>query len=292
MKQVIYVDILLSVNLFINYFVLLAASRFLKLPIKRRRIFYGALLGAAYSLYIFVPVKSPLLSVPIKLLMAATLVLLSFGPNSLRLFWKELACFFSINFAFAGLMFALWYFAAPPGLSMNNGVVYFDISPLLLIGMTLFCYLVIRIIHRLTGREQPKGDTCEVTITLGEREAVLHAKVDTGNELKEPFSGLPVVVTDNKGVAQLLPEALRPLFETSGAGLPQDAFPDAAASGVSCRMIPCRTASGEGVLPAFRPDRVVVRQGDAVHEKKAYVAVSGPLSAQKEFSTLVGTELL
>lgn len=291
MKQIIYVDVLLAVNLFINYFILLATEKFLKLPFRKRKIFLGAFLGAAFSLYIFVPVKSAALSVIIKLLMASALVLFTFFPNSFRLFLKELACFFSINFAFAGLMFALWYFAAPPGLTVNNGVVYFNISPMLLIGMTLFCYLVIRLISRLTGREVYKGESCVVTVILGGKKTEILTKVDTGNELKEPFSGLPVVVTSYEKIEKLIPEQLRPFFRGEPGDLKQEFPQSTVLSGLSCRMIPCHTVSGEGILPAFCPDRLVIRQGEKVREQKAYIAV-GNLFRREAYDALIGPELL
>ena len=51
MKQTIYIDVLLAVNIFINYFLLLAAAKFLAVKRVRLRILAASILGAAYFSY-------------------------------------------------------------------------------------------------------------------------------------------------------------------------------------------------------------------------------------------------
>ena len=46
MKQVIYVDVLVAINLFVNYFLLLATAKFFSLSVKRYRILLASALGA------------------------------------------------------------------------------------------------------------------------------------------------------------------------------------------------------------------------------------------------------
>ena len=52
---VVYIDVLLGVNLFVNYFLLLAVGRFLHLAVRRLRLLAGAAVGAAFSLSILLP---------------------------------------------------------------------------------------------------------------------------------------------------------------------------------------------------------------------------------------------
>ena len=51
----IYIDILVCLNVIVNYFLLLASGKFLSRPYKRWRILLGAFLGGLYSLYILLP---------------------------------------------------------------------------------------------------------------------------------------------------------------------------------------------------------------------------------------------
>ena len=52
---VIYIDVLLALNLWIDFILLLATARILRLPRRRWRMVLGALLGAATSCLIFLP---------------------------------------------------------------------------------------------------------------------------------------------------------------------------------------------------------------------------------------------
>ena len=53
-----YVDVLLGLNLFINYFLLLSVAKFLRISVRRLRLLAGAAIGAAYSLVILVPMPN------------------------------------------------------------------------------------------------------------------------------------------------------------------------------------------------------------------------------------------
>ena len=253
LKQTIYVDVLVGVNLFINYFLLLATAKFLLLPVKRKRLVLASAVGALYSLTILLPEISPVLSVFVKLLMSASIIWAAFGYGGINFFIKKTAVFYIINFAFAGLMMALWYFLSPSGLIIRNSVVYFDISPLLLIVLTVLCYLLVTFLNRITGRQMPKGLYCRVSVKRGNSSCVFSAKVDTGNSLKEPFSGNPVVVAYEKAVSAIIPPE----------------------GSIGFRAVPYGTVSGEGILKAFKPDEFTVLYGKRKAEtKNVYIAVS------------------
>ena len=59
---VIYIDVLLALNLWIDFILLLATARILRLPRRRWRMVLGALLGAATSC----PVSYTHLTLPTK----------------------------------------------------------------------------------------------------------------------------------------------------------------------------------------------------------------------------------
>ena len=154
MKQTIYIDVLLAVNIFINYFLLLAAAKFLAVRRIRLRILAASVLGAAYSLTMLMPSIPMVLALLMKLAMSASLVFVAFPWGGKKQFLKSLACFYIMNFAFAGFMMAIWYFISPQGMIIKNSIVYFNISPIILIGSTAVCYVVIRFIYRFIGKHE------------------------------------------------------------------------------------------------------------------------------------------
>lgn len=293
MKQVIYVDVLVAVNLFVNYFLLLGTAKLFSLSVKRYRLLLAAALGAVYSLYILLPALHILFNGIVKLAMSVTIVLVAFGFRSRKVFLKTTVCFYAINFAFAGIMAALWYLCAPTGLVLNNGVVYFNISPILLVGATLICYLAVRMIQRFTGQQIPKELFCEVVISSGNTAVYLRAKVDTENSLIEPFSHLPSIVAEYQTVASLIPEEARSLFQPQMvmAGVNNENKKNLAWF-ARCRMVPFQAVSGKGVLPAFRPDWVEIRVSGQASRKQAYIAVCEKGMFQGEYSALMNPQLL
>lgn len=253
LKQTIYVDVLVAVNFFINYFLLLATAKFLAVPAKRGRLAAASGLGALFSLSILLPETPAVLSIAVKLLMSAAIVLSAFGCGGMKRFLRNTAAFYIINFGFAGLMLALWYFFAPQGLIIRNSIVYFNISPILLILFSVACYLIITLVNRITGRQMPKEMFCRIVISCGGVSCDCTAKIDTGNALREPFSNDPAVVVSEEAVKRAIP-------------------PDGS---LNMRLIPFDAVSGHGTLKAFRPDRLTIYYGKkTIQVNRVYIAVS------------------
>lgn len=269
MKQTVYVDVLVAVNFFITYFLLRAVAGFLTLPVRRGRMAAASAAGGLCSLLILLPELPAPLSVAGKLLMSAGIVLLAFGYGGVRRLVRDAAAFFGVSFAFAGLMLAVWYFFAPQGLVIRNSVVYFNISPLLLILLTAACYFVLSAIGRVTGRRMPRELRCRLVVGCGGRSCACTAQIDTGNTLREPFSNDPVAVVYERAIGKIVPPP----------------------GSRNLRLVPFDTVSGEGVLRAFRPDRLTIYCGGrAVKPPRAYIAVSK--TRPGECDALLNPELL
>lgn len=91
-------------------------------------------------------------------------------------------------------------------------------------------------------------------LSIGERTARFPALIDTGNRLREPLSGLPVLIAE----AALL-----------GDALPRDGY----------RVLPFGGVGGEGQMACFKPNSVWIEQGrKRRHAPEVWVAISpGPL---------------
>lgn len=253
MGQTVYVDVLIGLNLIINYFLLLAVARILTLSFRRPRLLGGAAVGAACSLMILLPELNPVLSLLARLALSACIVLAAFRWGGLKQFFRETAAFYLVSFAFAGFMLILWYFFSPQGMILKNNVVYFDVSPLTLIFFTVLCYLVVMLISRVTGRRAPKELYCRIRIDCSGRSCCCSAKVDTGNSLREPFSNYPVAVVYGPRVAAVAPPS----------------------ESLNMRLVPFSAVSGEGLLKAFRPDKLTVTCGGRTAEvRNVYIAVA------------------
>lgn len=282
MKQVIYVDVLIAVNLFINYFLIISTAKFLHLKPQKTRMIFGEILGGIYSLYILLPPTNFIVSLIIKLFMAASIVFTAFKFSGIKIFFKTLICFYLINFAFSGVMLALWCALRPKGMAINNGVVYFSVSPVILVVSTVITYIILKVINRFIGKRSFGKSTCEVKIIGENSETVLTALIDTGNSLVEPFSGLPVIVAKTESIKNICPKEFLSAAKTNS--MDKTSFLKS-----KFRMIPFKTISGEGLLPSFKPKSVTINSGTP---KECYVAICSGDILEGNCSAIINSDLL
>lgn len=297
---VIYIDVLLALNLFIDFLLLLATVRLLRLPAKRWRLVLAALFGAGCSCLIFLPDLPLPLSALIKLAAAAVLLRIAFPWYGIWSYIKQLTVFVIVSTIFAGLAFALWFFAAPEGFYVVNGIVYYDVSPLMLTFLTVLSYGAIWVYDRATRRQAPDNRVFRLLLDTGAGEVTLHALHDTGNGLTDVFTGSAVVVVRRGAIEAVLPDDLREALDRGLAGdVPSDGTAGGADSGGTAvavrrhmRLIPFHSLGGGGLLPAFRPDhlRLLSQTGACRDITGAYVAVSAQWG-RGEYDALIGSDL-
>lgn len=283
--MVVYIDILICLNIFVNYFILLITTRLNGGNIRIFRQILAAVVGALFSLYIFIPKQGPVVELLVKLVFSAVIIVCGYGFGGWKKFFRLLATFYGVSFLYAGLMLAMWFTFRPNGMAINNGVVYFNISPLMLIGATVISYLIILLIGKFRKRPAVCGTRCQLEIAFGAKTVSVTALVDTGHSLTDLFSDAPVVITEYKTAAALLPMTVQPAFAAVGAAPPKEL-------GDRYRVIPYSVIGGNGLLPAFRCDTVTITEGERRKTvKNAVIAVSSqPLGG--DYGAIVSPEIL
>lgn len=270
----VYADILVIVNLYVDYILLHCVRRFLRLQTSGIRLALGALAGAFASLAGLLPLPGwtgPLAGGICALAAAAA----AFSPVKPRLFFRCWLCMWLFSFLLAGFLLFVMQFAPPGYLALVGGSVYLNLSLPLLFAATCLAYLLFWLLSRFLPRDSAPP-LSKLRIEHQGQTAVLFAKADTGNALREPFSGLPVVVCQKKALGSLAPP---PVAEVLAQNPPP----------AGLRLIPFESLGGEGLLPAFKPDRVIQAQTGRVLE--CYLAATDtPLSAG-QFSALYNPEL-
>ncbi|MDR1565178.1 MAG: sigma-E processing peptidase SpoIIGA [Oscillospiraceae bacterium] len=286
MPQVIYADVLFCLNLFVNYFLLLASAKLIGLEVSRLRLCLGGLVGAAASFIIFLPEMNVILTVLIKAVISLIIVFSAFGYGSKKQLLKAFGAFLGISFAFAGGMMLMLNLVRPKGLIMGNSVPYVNITPVSIILVTVLCYTALSIIGRLTKHKLPKELKCSITVEIEGRSVKFEGITDTGNSLREVFSDFPVIVADYAAVERLFPEFLKEGFR----GV---THVDVKNWKGNYRVIPYSTVSGKGVLPAFKPDLITVDCSNRhIKKKDVYIAVSSEKVSENGFCALVNPEIV
>lgn len=270
MKQVVYVDILLTTNLFVNYFLLLSCTKLMKTQAKRLRLFFGAVIGAAASLVIFLPEMNFFVGLAFKLTTALLIVYISFGLKNFKRFMKLFFAFIAANFIFAGTMMALWIAFKPGGMVINNNIVYFDISVPVLIISTVVCYGFVLTVSKIIARRSSSEVKYTVTITFDSLSVVGKGYLDTGNSLTDCFSGFPVIIANRKFVETLFfPQEITYLQEKTTV------LENEGRLKKRVRIIPFGTIKEQGIIKAFRPDSVTIEKENKLVCKtgEVYVAI-------------------
>lgn len=236
--MVVYVDVLIVLNLYINYFLIRAALLFMRQTKPRTRCVMSALIGALGALVILLPELPFAVIMLEKIALGALMVFILLGKQKPADFAIHLLFFLVISFTFAGVMLALWTFAAPFGMVYSNGTTYFNIPLAAIAAFTAAAYFLVRLIRFFADKRIHCNKICVVKISLSNREIQLRGLSDTGNELCDIFSGKPVVICRFEKIAPLIPKNVKNYFE----GKPSD----------SLRVIPCRTIASQTLIPIFK----------------------------------------
>lgn len=282
----VYVDILLFINLTVNYFLLLCTEKLCGRKTGKFRMFTGAFAGALYSLVIFIPEPGPFLLLLSKLLTAALMVEIAFPHVSVRQSLREYLVFFGVNFLFGGCMLALWLTAAPDGMVFSDGVLYFHITPLTLILSALGAYLVVELLGRFRKKTPQHRQICPVRICLEGETVCLRGLVDTANELRDISTGTPVAVCSWRDIRPACPAGLVRLvegvFSECGPG------PEATENMRGFRAIPYHSLGKRGVIPAFFPDGFYLcREGCWQKAERVLLGVSDERVSSGEYQMLL-----
>ena len=124
----IYIDIVIIENLIMNYIILLATGMVLKIEIKHMRLILASLVGAIYTVLVYmqiIPIYSNFL---LKIILSFVIVYIAFRVQSIKQMWKNLLFFYLTSFVFGGTAFALLYIVKPQEILMKNRFIFRNIS--------------------------------------------------------------------------------------------------------------------------------------------------------------------
>lgn len=144
---------------------------------------------------IFTDLYTSALSVPVKAASSLTLSLVAFPHRDAKAVCKNTAGVMITSITFSGLMALIYQLFRPPNFFVIHDYLYFEFNPLIMIGITLIIYLILTVFH-LLFREKIKRSVVPLTFVVNERSYHCTAKVDTGCNIREPFSDSPIIIVD------------------------------------------------------------------------------------------------
>ncbi len=233
--QVIYIDTLLFTNLIIDYIILCSEMKLLHIHCKHTRLVFGAIVGALSSLMIFVPFYNNIISIVWKIFSAILITYISFGGKRFKIILIRAGAYVGFNTALCGIILCIDLIWNPQKVLVYYDTVYFDISPKVLIISSIILYTCFTVYEKLSSKNKLLTQIIRIAVYMDDKtQFAFDCGIDTGCNLREPFSDAPVIIVEKEIVPQSF--YIRKNF----------------------RLVPYSTISGEGVIKSYKADSIII----------------------------------
>lgn len=292
---VVYLDVLLLLNFCMDFLLLWTAGRALRRRTALWRLLLAAALGGAYASCMVLDLPRWLWSLPMAVAVSLQMLALAYPYGGGRAFLRLAGAFYLIACAAAGAALAaagLMQKSSWPGslISVRWAALLMALPVALIIGRRSYAAL-----RQAWNRDSFRA---RLQVEAAGRRAALTALIDTGNDLTEPLSGLPVVVAEYRALVTLLPERLRQAWNASPDRPEQvlQRLSDAADTDGwlrRLRLVPFSSIGRRGgLMLGFRADRVVLEHSGRRISGQVVVALSSGDISGNGYQAVVNPALL
>lgn len=292
----IYIDIIIVENLVMNYIILYATGIIAKNKISYLRIFFASLIGTIYVILQYLSKINIYSNLFIKMLLSIIIIYIAFNPRNIKNMCKQLVLFYLTTFTFGGVATYLIYVLKPQNIIIKNGMyVGTYVLKVVFIGAILGTIILIISFKFSKNRITKKDMLCKIKIRLNGKETILNTMVDTGNMLKEPITGNPVVVVEKVALYNLIPKEILNNTESILGG-DFEKIPDDIKNEYIPRLkiIPFSSLGKQnGMLIGIKPEKLEVINEQSNEEKKGTIIgiYNKSLTKRGEYNALIGIEL-
>ena len=289
----IYIDIVLLENIFMNYIILFATATINKTDIKLIRIFLGSLLGGIYAIVAYISEVDIYKTLILKILLSVAMIYIALNPNTIKKCLKQLLIFYLTSFTFGGTSFALLYFIKPSEIFMQNGI-YIGAYPLkiaVLGGIVGFVTIVIAF-KTIKEKMTSKNMYCKIEIEINDQIVESNAMIDTGNLLKEPISGTPVIIVENDILKNIIPNEILENTEQIIEGITEKVPIEYLHK---LRIIPFTSLGMQnGMLLGIKANKIIIYAEDEKNETENVIIglYDRKLSKTGKYTSLIGISLI
>ena len=245
--MVVYIDRLFFINAVVDYLLLLTTAQLMGLPLRRGRYSIVSIVGGLYSAAAMV---FPLLGQWwVKCTVGLAIALMAYRREAER--WRAAALYFLLSGAMAGAMLAVTLRAG-----QESGTLYFATVGwrTLLLSAAGFYGLLTLLFYQKA--KHGGGELMEMTVDAFGRRCRIQVLRDSGNVLRNPVDGQPVLVAESEAVRSLLPEAAAAII--MGGDGPEDKMAALYDAGFTAfTLLPYHSIGcSEGLLLALKSDAI------------------------------------
>lgn len=279
MEQVIYADVLFAVNFSMDFLSLYITSKIGHGRMRAWPMIFAAVIGALYATAAVYADTGGAAGLVINIAVAWLMCYICFGGGGAFAVLRQTLLFYGVGFLLGGVMTAFYSLLGRLGgkIGSRTAVINGDIAALT--GSTPLPIFIIlagaaAILSLIFGRlydRKKSTKTAEVEIVFDNKRVNAVALCDSGNLVREPIGGLPVIFITEKKLCELLPNALADLILSGSTDGLSRLDPDHARR--ICAL-PLRGVGSRRMALGFKPDGVYVND----REKTGCICCTGESS--------------
>lgn len=225
----IYVDLIILLNFFLDFLLLLSVSLILRRNTKIYKLLIGALLGGISVLSLFIKMSSSELFI-LKVLVSIIMVMVSFDFKNFKYFISNMVYLYLLSIVLGGFLYLI-----NNELSYKNtGLVFFNNGFSINLFIVIFLSPIIIFLYVKQARYQKEelSNYYEVDITfLNGITKHLTGFLDTGNNLYDPYKKRPIIIINKSILKEYNPNII---------------------------LVPCVTVKDESMLKCFKIRKIII----------------------------------
>lgn len=188
----VYLDILILENTIVNSFLLCLTSRLMRRKVKFKFILLASFIGSLYVLVLLSSQLQSFSSIFFKLLISIVMILITFRIKNFLFNIKASAVFIFCSFVLAGVCIFIQLNTIKFG-TFDLSLYNFTYKKLFISIMIVYIFTNRTLIF-LKDRNDINAFVYDVDININGTVKKMRAFLDTGNELREPSTNLPVII--------------------------------------------------------------------------------------------------
>lgn len=273
----IYLDVFFLINFIMDYIVLEMTAAFIEIRCSIIRKLFAAIFGGVWAVIsICILMKNESLKFYLGFITYAVvsviMILILTGLKNKKKVFKGTLVLYVVTFVLAGVCSAIWNYSGL-GYGIISGLIR---KEQMLLGIIMF-FVVKCLIERLIEvRQKYKSNICNVQLTINKQQIQFNGLIDTGNVLKDPFTGKIVHVVRASVLNSIL----------NGAN---------DYTGLHYRLIPYNSVGNEsGLMPVIDAECMKISEcNKIIFEGTAVIGIyNGVLAANGMYDALINAGVL
>ncbi|MBR6034421.1 MAG: sigma-E processing peptidase SpoIIGA [Clostridia bacterium] len=288
----IYIDIVIAENLCMNYIILYTMAIVYKIKPQKIKLLSSSAIGSVYAVLAYTQDIEAYSTMLLKVLLSISMVYIAYSPKDIWHLIKQLITFYLISFVFGGVAFAMLYFIQPQNIMVKGGL-YIGTYPIKIVCIgAIIGFVLIKITLKLINGKLAKDKLfCKVKVVINNNEIEINSLIDTGNMLKEPITGAPVIVIEKNCLEPLIPEMvlnnLDSIMKGNHTDIPTEYIQ-------RFRAIPFSSLGKQnGMLLGIKPDKIYIETEDElIQVQDAIIGIyNGYITKNGLYSGLIGIDI-